>query len=163
MNKLKSLLLVLLVLLTTGCSGRKAISPEEFKKKSSSFVSINLKDSMDFAEAAYKIIGDDNMEVIYIKCNDKNIIKRMYYDETNNVVKKASVEYKLENGEDSKKEYTIDDIDKTIIKDKNYTIAGYNLKEKYYRLSWIDDTIIYGSIDASAKFTLINYMKSMNY
>lgn len=162
MKKIKGLLLVLLVILTTGCSGRKAISPEEFKNNSKNFVAVDIKETMDFAEAAYKVIGDNNMEVIYIKCNDKNVIKRMYYDETTNVVKKATLELQLKEGNNDK-EYSMDDIDKSIIKEKNFTIAGYNLKEKYYRLSWIDDTIIYGSIDIGAKSTLVNYMKKMNY
>ena len=85
----------------------------------------------------------------------------MYYDETNNVTKKAAAELALE--DKSKTEFSLDDIEKSITKGDNYTIAGYDLKSTYYRLSWIDDTVIIASIDIKHKSDLVNFMKSMNY
>ena len=161
MKYIKLTVILLVVLITCGCGKREAISPQELFDKSKSYNITDVKSTIDFADAAYKITGDNGLDVLYIKCSNKNTIKQMYYDETNNITKKAAGEAVME--DTSTEEFSIDDIDKSITKGDNYTIAGYNLENKYYRLSWIDDTIIVSSIDIKHKSELVNFMKSINY
>ncbi len=161
MKYLKALILILVVFITCGCGKRTSVSPQDFLNKAKDYNYTDVKNSIDFADAAYKIEGDNNLSVLYIKCSNKNTIKRMYYDETNNVTKKAAAELALE--DTSKTEFSLDDIEKSITKGDNYTIAGYDFKSTYYRLSWIDDTVIIASIDIKHKSELVNFMKSMNY
>jgi len=161
MKYIKTIFLLLVVFLTCGCGKRDSISPQDFLEKLKNYDLVDVKSTINFADSAYKVTGNNNLEILYIKCSNKNTIKQMYYDETNNITKKAAAEAVVDNPE--KTDYSIDDIEKSITKGDNYTIAGYDLKNKYYRLSWVDDTIIIASIDAKNKSELVNLLKSFNY
>ena len=161
MKYIKTIFLLLVVVLTCGCGKRESISPQDFLEKVKKYDIVDVKSTINFSDSAYKVTGNNNLEILYIECSNINTIKQMYYDETNNITKKAAAEAVADNPE--KTDYSIDDIEKSITKGDNYTIAGYDLKNKYYRLSWVDDTIIIASIDSKNKSELVNLLKSFNY
>lgn len=161
MKKIKILLLVLLVILTTGCGNRKAATPDEFKEKAKDYTVNDVLSTFSFAEEAYEVKGNNNLVVYYVKCKTTDTVRSIYYDEITNVSKRAAAELVAAGGSDY--EFNENDIDKTITKGDNYTISTYNLKDKYYRISWIDDTYVYGSVDSNHKTELNNFMKSLNY
>lgn len=161
MKYIKTIFILLVVVLTCGCGKRDSISPQDFLEKVKKYDIVDVKSTINFADSAYKVTGNNNLEILYIKCSNINTIKQMYYDETNNITKKAAAEAVVDNPEQT--DYSIDDIEKSITKGDNYTIAGYDLKNKYYRLSWVDDTIIIASIDTKNKSELVNLLKSFNY
>ena len=103
---------------TCGCGKRTSVSPQDFLNKAKDYNYTDVKNSIDFADAAYKIEGDNNLSVLYIKCSNKNTIKRMYYDETNNVTKKAAAELALE--DKSKRARTIIEINFFIMEPSFY-------------------------------------------
>ena len=161
MKKIKILLLVLLVIVTTGCGNRKAATPEDFKEKAKGYTINDVLNTFSFAEEAYEVKGNNNLVIYYVKCKNADTIRSIYYDEISNVSKKAAAELVAEGGTDY--EFDENDIDKTITKGDNYTISTYSLKDTYYRISWIDNTYVYGSVDSNHKTDLINFMKSLNY
>ena len=161
MKKFKILLLLVLVLLTTGCGNRKAATPEQFEETFKDYKVEDVSSSYVFAEKAYKVTGANNMIVFYFKCKSTDVVKDIYYDEITNITKKAGAELIANNGSDY--EYKEEDIEKTITKGENFTIAKYSLRDTYYRISWIDDTYIYGTVDIGQKTTLDNLMTLLKY
>ena len=189
MKKIKILLLVLLVILTTGCGNRKAATPDEFKEKAKDYTVNDVLSTFSFAEEAYEVKGNNNLVVYYVKCKTTDTVRSIYYDEITNVSKRAAAELVAAGGSDyefnendinvgdiieyQRKDFSVIHrvIDKysrngevfLITKGDNYTISTYNLKDKYYRISWIDDTYVYGSVDSNHKTELNDFMKSLNY
>ena len=161
MKKLKIVLLLVLVLLTTGCGKRNAATPEQFEETFKNYTVEDVSSSYTFAEKAYKVTSSDNMIVIYLKCKSTDVIKDIYYDEISNITKKAAADLIANN--DSDYQYKEEDIEKTITKGDNYTVAQYSLRDSYYRISWIDNTYIYGTIDIGSKTKLVNLMSSLKY
>ena len=161
MKKFKVLLLLVLVILTTGCGSRRSATSEQFEETFKDYKVEDVTSSYTFAEKAYKVTGNDNMVVIYLKCKSIDVIKDIYYDEITNVTKKAAADLIANNGSDY--EYKEEDIEKTITKGENYTIAKYSLRDTYYRISFIEDTYVYGTIDIGQKTKLDNLMISLKY
>ena len=161
MKKFKVLLLLVLVLLTTGCGSRKPATPEQFEDTFKDYKVEDVSSSYTFAEKAYKVTSADNMIVIYFKCKSIDVVKDIYYDEITNLTKKAAADLVANN--DSDYDFKEEDIEKTITKGDNYTVAQYSLRDTYYRVSWIDDTYIYGTIDIGQKTKLVNLMTSLKY
>ena len=161
MKKLKVILLLVLVILTTGCGTRKAATPEQFEETFKDYKVEDVTSSFTFAEKAYKVTSSDNMIVIYFKCKSVDVVKDIYYDEITNLTKKAAADLVANNGSEYK--FKEEDIEKTITKGENYTISQYSLRDSYYRVSWIDDTYIYGTVDIGQKTKLVNLMSSLKY
>lgn len=161
MKKLKVLLLLVLVLFTTGCGKRVPTTEENFKDTFKDYKIEDVTSEFNFVNKAYKVTGKNDLIVIFFDCKSIDVTKDIYYEEINNVTKKAGAELIADNGKDY--EYNENDIEKTITKGDNYTIAQYSLKDTYYRISWIDNTYMYGKIDIGSKTTLVNLMNSLKY
>ncbi len=161
MKKFKVILLLFLVILTTGCGTRKAATPEQFEEAFKDYKVEDVTSSFTFTEKAYKVTSADNMIVIYFKCKSVDVVKDIYYDEITNLTKKAAADLVANNGSEYK--FKEEDIEKTITKGENYTISQYSLRDSYYRVSWIDDTYIYGTVDIGQKTKLVNLMNSLKY
>jgi predicted small lipoprotein YifL len=158
---LKVLLVLALVILTTGCGKRNAATPEDFKNTFKDYKVEDVTSQYAFAESALKVTGGNNLTVLYLKVKSVDTIKDIYYDEITNITKKAGAELIANNDKDY--QYKEEDIEKTITKGDNYTVAQYSLRDTYYRISWIDNTYIYGTIDIGSKTTLVNLMSPLKY
>ena len=161
MKKFKVLLLLLLVILTTGCGSRRAATPDQFKDAFKDYTIEDVSSEFAFADTAYKVTSTDNMIVYYFKCKSVDVVKDIYYDEITNVTKEAAADLIANNGADYK--YKEEDIEKTITKGENFTVAKYSLRDTYYRISFIEDTYIYGTVDIGQKTKLDNLMISLKY
>ncbi len=161
MKKFKVLLILFLVILTTGCGNRKAATPEQFKDAFKDYKVEDVTSTYAFAEKAYQVTSTDNMIVIYFKCKSTDVVRNIYYDEITNITKKAGAELIANNDSDYK--YKEEDIEKTITKGDNFTVSQYSLRDTYYRVSWIDDTYIYGTVDIGQKTKLVNIMSALKY
>ena len=161
MKKLKVLLLLVLVLFTTGCGKRVPTTEEKFKDAFKDYKVEDVTSDFNFVNKAFKVTGSNDLVVIFFDCKSVDVTQDIYYDEITNITKKAAAELIADNGKEY--EYNENDIEKTITKGDNYTIAQYSLKDTYYRVSWIDNTYIYGKIDIGSKTTLVNLMNSLKY
>ena len=161
MKKFKILLLLVLVLFTTGCGKRVPTTEEKFKDTFKDYKVEDVTSDFNFVNKAFKVTGSNDLVVIFFDCKSVDVTKDIYYDEITNITKKAAAELIADNGKEY--EYNENDIEKTITKGDNYTIAQYSLKDTYYRVSWIDNTYIYGKVDIGSKTTLVNLMNSLKY
>ena len=142
MRKIKVILLIVAVLLISGCGGKKeAIDKDTFTDimKNQGMTVYDDSSSFDYVETAYVASASD-IKVVYIKGKRKTDIEGTYVDQCNNIYKRA-----LEGYKDSKKSGS------------NWSTLKITDSDNYYYISLIDDTYIYieGSIDKENKIDRI--------
>ncbi len=142
MKSIKVVLLIVAVLLISGCSGKKeAIDKDTFTDimKNQGMAVYDDSSSFDYVEAAY-VASTADIKVVYIKGKKKTDIEGTYVDQCDNIYKRA-----LEGYKDSKKSGS------------NWSTLKITDSENYYYISLIDDTYIYieGSIDKENKINKI--------
>lgn len=129
MKKMKVLLICALTLLVSGCSKtRSALSPEEFSTilKDNNYKLLDKTDSIDYAEAAY-LVNSEAFEFAFVNGKRKYDIEGLFIEECKNVLNDAG-----------NKEY-----EKNLDSGDNYAYLKITTDEKFYYVSWIDDTYLY--------------------
>ena len=163
MKKFKSLVLILLVVFSAGCVKRSAITSSDFYEKTNNdYKVVDAKDHYDFSDGAYVLSGKSNLKIIFVDTTEQ-MAKSIYVDETKNVYSEASTDL-LEQNKD-KKDYELkeSDIKKTIATGDNFSIVEISTSKKYYRISWIKDTVMIGEVDLDSKTSLFDLMKKLGY
>ena len=87
----------------------------------------------------------------------------MYVDETKNIYSYASTDLLEQNKDNSNYELKESDIKKSIATGDNFSIVEMSTSKKYYRISWIKDTLMIGQVDLDSKTTLFDLMKKLGY
>ena len=163
MKKLKGLVLLLLVVLSTGCVKRAAISANDFYEKTKDdYKLVDAIDHYDFSDGAYSLTGKNNLQIIFIDTTEQ-LAKSMYVDETKNIYSYASTDLLEQNKDNSNYELKESDIKKSIATGDNFSIVEMSTSKKYYRISWIKDTLMIGQVDLDSKTTLFDLMKKLGY
>ena len=163
MKRFKSLVLLLLIVLSTGCAKRAAITADDFYEKTNNdYKVVDAKDHYDFSDGAYVLSGKNNLKIIFIDTTEQTA-KSIYVDETKNVYSQASTDLLEQNKDNKDYELKESDIKKTIATGDNFSIVEITTSKKYYRISWIKDTIMIGQVDLDSKISLFNLMKKLGY
>ncbi len=164
MKKIKDLVLLLLIVFSTGCAKRSAISSDDFYEKTNKdYKVVDVKDEhYDFSDGAYALSGNNNLKVIFVDTTEQ-MAKSMYVDETKNAYSIASADLLEQNKENKNYELKESDIKKTIATGDNFSIVEISTSKKYYRISWIKDTLMIGQVDLNDKTTLFDLMKKLGY
>ena len=142
MKKMKVLLLILSILLISGCGKEKeSIDQDTFSKimQGQGLTVYDDSGSFDYVEAAY-VAATNDIKVVYIKGKKKTDVEGTFIDQCNNIYKQA-----LEGYKDSKKSGS------------NWSTLKITDSENYYFISLVDNTYIYidGSIDKKDKINRI--------
>ena len=164
MKKIKGLVLLLLVVFSTGCVKRSAISANDFYEKTKDdYKLVDIKsDHYDFSDGAYVLSGNNNLKIVFVDTNEQ-MAKSMYVDETKNAYSQASTDLIEQNKDNADYELKESDIKKTIATGDNFSIVEITTSKKYYRIAWIKDTVMIGQVDLDSKTTLFNLMKKLGY
>ena len=146
MKKFKILLLIVSILLVSGCGTTKeSITESEFIEiaQNQGLTTYDDSASFDYVESAY-VAAIKDLKVIYIKGKKKADIEGTFIDQCNNIYKRA-----LEGYKDSKKSGS------------NWSTLKITDSDHYYFISLIDDTYIYieGSIEKKDK--IINQLNNL--
>lgn len=142
MRKVKVLLLIISILLISGCGKTKeSITQDEFVKiaENQGLTTYDDSASFDYVESAY-VAAIKDLKVVYIKGKKKTDIEGTFVDQCNNIYKRA-----LEGYKDSKKSGS------------NWSTLKITDSENIYFISLVDDTYIYieGTIDKENKINRI--------
>lgn len=142
MKKLKVLLLIISILLVSGCGTTKeAITESEFIKIAENQGLTTYDDSanFDYVESAY-VAAIKDLEVVYIKGKKKADVEGTFIDQCNNIYKRA-----LEGYKDSKKSGS------------NWSTLKISDSEHIYFISLVDNTYIYieGTVDKESRIDRI--------
>lgn len=164
MKRIKGLVLLLLVVFSTGCAKRSALSADDFYEKTNKDYKVTdvKREHYDFSDGAYAISGKNNLKVIFVDTTEQ-MAKSIYVDETKNFYSYASTDLKEQNKDDKDYELKESDIKKVIATGDNFSIVEISTSKKYYRISWIKDTVMIGQVDVSDKTTLFDLMKKLGY
>ena len=165
MKKIKTLLMVFVVcLLCTACGNRTAITGDKFYEKTNKDYNVtDRSDHYGFATSAYELNSDNNLKILFIETKSDSMSQSLFVDETKNAYTDATNDLAEQNKDD--KDFKIDDaeVDDTVTKGDNYSVVEINTSKTYYRITWIDNTVMIGSIDIDSKTTLLNTMKGLGY
>ncbi len=134
--------------MVSGCGKTKeALSGDEFVAKMSNlnYQLYDYTESLDYAKSAYKIV-DDNYNFTYIEGNRKYDVEGLFVDECTNVYTAL--------GEDNKP--------RTLGGD-NWTFLEGTTEDKYYYVSWIDNTYIYVEAPLSYRSEIESILKELPY
>lgn len=138
----KVLVLLLSILLLTGC-GEKKSSLEEGEFYSimtkKGYQVYDDKDNFEFVNHAYVILESD-LKIVFVEGKSKVDIEGIFVDQCNNVYNKV-----LEGYDDLKKS------------GKNWSTLSIKDSQNYYYVSLVDDTYLYieGSLDKENKINRI--------
>ena len=107
--------------------------------------------------------SDNNLKISFIETKNDSMSQSLFVDETKNAYTDATNDLAEQNKDD--KDFKIDDaeVDDTVTKGDNYSVVEINTSKTYYRITWIDNTVMIGSIDIDSKTTLLNTMKGLGY
>lgn len=138
----KILLILLSVLLLTGCGKKKvSLNDEEFYNimSENKFQVYDDKENFPYAEHAY-VIAEENLKVVFIEGKRKVDVEGVYVDQCNNVYKQA-----LEGYDDTKKSGS------------NWSTLKLTDANNYYYVSLVDNTYLYieGSLDKEVRINRI--------
>lgn len=149
MKKIKVLLICMLTLFVSGCSKtRTALEPDEFASVLDKFdyKVLDKTDTVDYADAAYYVNAND-FEFVYVNGKRKYDIEGLFVEECKNVVNVIGQE-----------EY-----DKNMDSGDNYAYLSITTENRFYYVSWIDDTYIYIKAPLNKKDKLEDILAKLGY
>ena len=79
MKKLKVLLLLVLVLFTTGCGKRVPTTEEKFKDAFKDYKVEDVTSDFNFVNKAFKVTGSNDLVVIFFDCKSVDVTQDIYY------------------------------------------------------------------------------------
>lgn len=165
MKKIKTLLIVMMsILLCTACGNKTAITGDKFYDKTNEEYTVkDIGDFYDFAKSAYQVDGLNSMKITFVEAKNNTVAQSLFVDESQNVYTAATAD--LTNINKDNKSYKVedDDVDDTVTKGDNYSIVEVRTSDTYYRVVWIDNTVMFGSIKIDSKTQLLNVMKGLGY
>lgn len=165
MKKIKTLLIVMMsILLCTACGNKTTITGDKFYDKINGDYTVkDIGDSYDFAKSAYQVDGLNSMKITFVEAKNNTVAQSLFVDESQNVYTAATAD--LTNINKDNKSYKVedDDVDDTVTKGDNYSIVEVRTSDTYYRVVWIDNTVMFGSIKIDSKTQLLNVMKGLGY
>lgn len=149
MKKVKIILLVLVTILLTGCANPKMktkITGDEFKKHlESKYTVSSVINQVAYAKSAYQI-SEDGIFLFYIEGNRTKDIEGLYLDEVQNITTGLGKEFKDE-----------------INQGDNWVTVQATNDDSYFRITKIENTFIYGNINADDQDKLDKIFKELGY
>lgn len=147
MNKIKCILVFLLMFMLLGCSKTKtSLSSDKFLSKMNE-LNLNVsevKQPPDYAKKAYMLNGD--IELTYIEGKTRYTIEGIYIDECRNILSIVDENYK-----------------KDVSNGDNWSKLTIHNNNDYYYIIWVDKTYILAKTTIDNKNKLNNIMKSIGY